>query len=764
MKGYETSFAALFEPPLGETPSVTRIEIPLIQRDYAQGRTSDSVNSIRSNFLDVLHGAVTGGEPVGLDFVYGEVDNETLRPLDGQQRLTTLFLLHWYLAYRTDRLEPGHSWGRFSYATRLSARKFCERLMNHAPPPDVIDPSAWITDQEWYLHTWVTDPTIRSMLTVIEAIHKRFAGDDVEAAWRRLTDEASPAISFYLLPIDDMGSGEELYIKMNSRGKPLTPFENFKARFERTLKETDGERAEQFAHKVDGAWSDLLWPMHGGDNIVDDEFMRYIEFITEICEWREDRLGDASDSLEARARSVFGADNERASSHLDFLFDSFDVWTSTQHAATTFESLFASADVPATDAERSDRVLLFGGNVKLNLFEACCHTFGDTRGNTRVFALSQSLLLYAVLLHMAGKTADFPRRLRILRNLIEASEDEIRRQNMPNVLGDLHRIVLDGTLDGVTTLNQAQVEDERLKWEFLERHPDLEGAAFKLEDNAILRGSLASFELDAETFSMRAETFESTFSDVGNWPLITGALLSAGEYQRHRKSRAFQFGSGSKDHEGAWRDLLTGTGRDNLASTRAALARLLDHIASSEEPLETCLTNFKDAWLEDRAESKELDWRYYFVKYDCMRDGESGIYYAADGRLGYTVAMLRRTQLPSWHRDPYLLAIWRESGVADAAEDPWFPWDEIVPRWLILKRSEARMRCTNEGIALQFPPVDQHAAQFEAAFRQREGVMEVGDELLLEVKQVERDGELIDSEDRIRRGAELLKEMVDAGL
>ena len=32
-----------------------------------------------------------------------------------------------------------------------------------------------------------------------------------------------------------MGSGEDLYIKMNSRGKPLTPFENFKARFEQAI-------------------------------------------------------------------------------------------------------------------------------------------------------------------------------------------------------------------------------------------------------------------------------------------------------------------------------------------------------------------------------------------------------------------------------------------------------------------------------------------------------------------------------------------------
>ena len=46
----------------------------------------------------------------------------------------------------------------------------------------------------------------------------------------------SPAVSFYLLPLDDMDSDEDLYIKMNSRGKPLTQFENFKAHFEQDIK------------------------------------------------------------------------------------------------------------------------------------------------------------------------------------------------------------------------------------------------------------------------------------------------------------------------------------------------------------------------------------------------------------------------------------------------------------------------------------------------------------------------------------------------
>ena len=51
-------------------------------------------------------------------------------PLDGQQRLTTLFLLHWYAAKRENI--PAGQWEvlkKFSYATRPSARRFCEQLL-----------------------------------------------------------------------------------------------------------------------------------------------------------------------------------------------------------------------------------------------------------------------------------------------------------------------------------------------------------------------------------------------------------------------------------------------------------------------------------------------------------------------------------------------------------------------------------------------------------------------------------------------------------
>ena len=180
MKSYVTSYNGLFGRRAADAPVVERIEIPIIQRDYAQGRDSDSVARIRADFLDVLHDAVTTGTPVSLDFIYGDVVSGTLRPLDGQQRLTTLFLMHWYLAWRARQLDQVQGWKKFAYATRPSARRFCECLVDSKPPFDA-KLRAWLEDQHWFLHPWQHDPTIQSMLVMLEAIHARFADADCAA-------------------------------------------------------------------------------------------------------------------------------------------------------------------------------------------------------------------------------------------------------------------------------------------------------------------------------------------------------------------------------------------------------------------------------------------------------------------------------------------------------------------------------------------------------------------------------------------------------
>ena len=110
------------------------IEIPMIQRDYAQGRKNNKAGEIRkvflSKLLDGINNVINDNKlPLELDFVYGYLEGETFIPLDGQQRLTTLYLLHWYLAFKERRLnELQEKFSKFTYQTRQSSEDFLRKI------------------------------------------------------------------------------------------------------------------------------------------------------------------------------------------------------------------------------------------------------------------------------------------------------------------------------------------------------------------------------------------------------------------------------------------------------------------------------------------------------------------------------------------------------------------------------------------------------------------------------------------------------------
>jgi hypothetical protein len=772
-----TSFFALTDNQLDDNLAVERVEIPLFQRDYAQGRESDQALRIRTDFLDVLRSAVVAAAPasIGLDFVYGGIDGGTLRPLDGQQRLTTLFLLHWYTASRSGHLAENHGWKRFSYATRQSARMFCESLVEH-PLPDGVTPKNWIQDQPWYLFLWRHDPTIQSMLVMLDAIHDRFHDIDAATAWARLTDAENPAIWFLLLPLSGLGSAtgadmrpEELYIKMNSRGKPLTEFENFKAHFEKTVHWS--ARSAEFALKVDTTWSDLLWHLRGDDDLIDDEFLRYAEFVTEVCEWRDGRTDGAGQRLSARAQALFGEQNPNCAAHLDFLFLALDVWVE-RSISDTFGGLFVGPGDAEVDTAK---VRLFfrsdgGSQEPLNLLETCCRSYGETRGTTRAFSLGQSLVLYAVLINLIEDTPEFPRRVRILRNLIEASIDELRPDRMAKILDDVHRLIRDGSVGRIASLNQAQADDEKLKAAFLASSPDLRHVLFVLEDHELLRGSVGAFELDAAALEARASLFNRLMSQPELWPYLLAALLAVGEYQRRRtNSRPYLFGTDSKRHDSAWRELLTGPLRDSLRQTREVLAEFLDRVAAAPSTaLAEAMTGITEEYVARCEAASRFDWRYYMVKYPSMRESGSSTYYAEriddaeQATMGYSLCMLSAggRALNGYYRDPYLLTIWRHLDDTNAVEDKWFTGYESEPRRLPLTRSGTTIRCVPAGFELSPPPLDADTERFAAA------CAEIGADAsnLVAVPQVEVHGRPIDTVDRIQVGADIVRRLVAAGL
>lgn len=756
MRSAITSFNGLFELAQDGDALVEHIKIPLIQRDYAQGRTDEPTRRIRANFLDALHAAATSDDRLPLDFVYGEVTDGTFEPLDGQQRLTTLFLLHWYVAARTDRLHA-QGWMRFSYATRPSAALFCKRLVQHPLLDNTKSPSVWIRDQPWCLYLWRHDPTIQSMLVMLDAIHERFADDDLDFVWARLIDPDKPAIYFHQLLIDEMGSAEDLYIKMNSRGKPLTAFENFKALLEKAIE--GSPRAREFAERVDGTWADVMWKIRDtDDDLFDTQFLNYLRYVIELCEWRQRHAGPGGRTLIARAERAFAAGEPSDDENLQFLFDSLDAWHSVD-TTQYFASLFATE---ASGSDESAKVVLFGNTaVDINLFRACCYS--------PFFGAQRSLLLYAVLLHRILETPDFGRRLRVVRNLVEASTNEIRADKMPDLIVDVERIVVDGDLAAVGYFNTNQRDDEIAKREFLTANPDLEEALFRVEDHAHLRGCVMAFELDADSLERRASAFDAVFDDPAATDELRPALLSVGTY--HRRFGSYKLRLGSTIQPAQWRELLAGDApsRAKLADTRATLAAVLDNVAASTAPPQERLQQIWADWLELQEARQRFAWRYYLAKYPAMRRGASGVYAAPDGDPGFTLCMLEGTGLNGYYRDPFLYAVAIEAGAVDDVTGPiesrpagpWFTGSVHTQRWMRLFGSGIQIRSVAEGFAVAAPTDGAYDSGFVTAVATH-GLVAADDGHLLQVPQVTVDGEVVDTVDRVQRGAALLRDLVHA--
>ncbi len=255
-----------------------QIEIPIIQRDYAQGRENAKAADVRKSLVSKMIDAVKNSEPLFFDFVYGRVDDNKFIPFDGQQRLTTLFLFHKYV-FEKCQSESGCNHkdncscrgilGRFSYATRQSSREFCEKLVQEKIISG-ISLTDNIKNQSWFYPDWEKDPTVMGMLTMLDEIHCQMRNEaDFKTFAEKLTSGCNCPITFHFVDMGEHKLSDETYVKMNARGKQLTPFENFKASLEQYLKAKNSDLLSSLEGKydssqekytgIDGTWLDLFW-------------------------------------------------------------------------------------------------------------------------------------------------------------------------------------------------------------------------------------------------------------------------------------------------------------------------------------------------------------------------------------------------------------------------------------------------------------------------------------------------------------------------
>ena len=708
------------------------VRIPQLQRDYVQG--SDKAKEIRDLFICDLVETLSADTPeakqktLHLDFIYGSTYEEApasglhphwkegelhfdtpnshvneptkvFLPLDGQQRLTSLWLLHWMLCPETEADAAKKLLSHFSYATRSSSRRFCAALVAHIGDGELKQQlktnkaKSALMEAPWFLPAWQKDPTVNSMIEMLVAIGTRLGEVDTAPLWKRLQEGA---ITFTVIEVqsNEFRLTDELYIKMNNRGRMLTDWECDKAKAIECLgevvfteenaglweslqaNEQEKTPADYFSFRVDGRWQDFFWHLSRGEESPledhvqrSDEMMRY--FFTWWAEFRyyHYNKGECSDKMH-----VF-----KSAEEITLLFQVLNKLheigcphgesAENQDQEKEFlETAFGVVSEPAVEV----RLHFTGseGNESRvgDLFRLLCEGKLERRHQVLVYYL----LLRLVKFNEEATDANLCDFLRVVRNFLYGIREENKKmaftsgielkelsryaEYLDEVLGEKEvyaglssKEISEGTFQNMSAFRH---EVEKAKW--ICAHPAEKAALFRLEEHDLLRGFLRNLPWQVGLGIDINKLCEAFFAIFGSpWQqetekvsdkLVARALVACGfQGILNRGIRkytwwAYCFG-GDEPH---WRFVLTyhkdmhlkeHTGRQNLLSALQRLFKLyIEQSGTPEERLQAIIDNFLK-----QTENKKPP-LYYLVKYPDLWSGK--IYHFAftyDGEVGTKV-------------------------------------------------------------------------------------------------------------------------------
>ena len=592
-----------------------KISIPIIQRDYAQGRKD--VASIRGKFLDEIFNRLDNDENLFLDFVYGSIEGDKFIPIDGQQRLTTLFLLHLYFAKKESK-DCEYLKG-FTYETRSSSREFCEKLVNADIDFNKGEISADIKNYSWFMPFWENDPTVKSMLVMIDAIHDKFKNSTF---YDRLEN-----IKFSFLELKEFGLTDDLYIKMNARGKPLSEFENFKAEFEKEL-------SQDIKAKLDNEWLDLFWGLKDSDkegvdlSSIDKRYMAFFEGVASNF-----AVLNLKDTKEAK----------------DFDFDEFDILDTLEFFSSNKNNVNNVIKILDELREVSNRELL------KNFTDTSKDITYETRA--KFFALSMFLINFGAQ-KLGGDfykeykriTSNVTRDFNIdsilkLRQVFEFINEICEKCESEDIFKLLEGFDYKQP-ESFKTIDFYKWQEKK-KLKLIQSDKGWIDAISEAEKHWYLGSNLTFLidfaENDVEKFKEYYKKFDEIFKEDRENFLFQRALLTKGDYLPERgNSSYFTFckfededkSSGNRNKDDNWRSVFF----DNEKS------KFLKELLDDDKSLQDIIEEFDD----------KKYWGYYFIKYpEILKECGNFWILAYD----YTIRVLTGAFTNSYHVEYYTFAL-----------------------------------------------------------------------------------------------------------
>ena len=289
--------------------NIEQIIVPEIQRDYVWGeqQVQNLLNSLLNDFkvkqeaskddsaisnlpADAKEIYIKQKYASNIGFIYAYYDNEYPDKyflIDGQQRLTTIYLLQLAIAIKSKRIDEFKQKFfksgilKIDYKVREASSEFLNRFFENIISGLEVDE---IKNQFWYFSEYENDKTIQSIINNFKIIQELLTNTNhIEEFGKYVAN----MVDFWYFDTGISAQGEELYIYMNSRGELVQSNENLKALLLEKLNEAEKNK---WGKKWED-WQDIFWKHKGKNRNADvgfNEFLKWVQIIETIINNKDD--------------------------------------------------------------------------------------------------------------------------------------------------------------------------------------------------------------------------------------------------------------------------------------------------------------------------------------------------------------------------------------------------------------------------------------------------------------------------------------------
>lgn len=494
--------------------------IPEIQRDYVWGDNELVIKRFINNIKNMKD-----NEELDIGFFYSYKIYENFNALiDGQQRITTLILLSWYVGVDNTKLN------NFKFKVRENSNNFLAKLLeqksDEIPAIDGKNFSDKIKNSIWYKRIWDNDPTVKSILNALDIIDKELENEK-ENIKNKIDN-----IKFSCIEAGDRRLETE-YILLNKRGVNLTNSEQLKA-----ILTEDIENKNEWLEKWEKDWQDILWECKGEDiyntdniwnavlywvrdiyvienNICKDNDKEKINYdfdligiekenkekVLKILDWIIPVLETINykfdiiqkeckfviDDIESKIQGKVGANKEYSLTIKEkalfysilYLINNINIKDKNIQLDTIIEFILKTHNIYIGEGTAEE--------IKRNIEKN--YKIMDIRGRDSIVGLPKTITI-----NIAEFSGIFDEiveieKIRIFRNLIQNSN--INASNLHNVVNSLKKfnnnVYKLGELEG---LNKEQQEEEALKLEIFEKYEEYKDIIIEIENNNLFKGKI----------------------------------------------------------------------------------------------------------------------------------------------------------------------------------------------------------------------------------------------------------------------------------